>query len=684
MKQAVPTAKTFAQPRQLSGVSSSSGFGGTWRFCCHYGDVGNLRMTSFDTSSSPQSPDVLNGLPGVALSIPTSPVSDVRPTAKNVVRFGTFEVDLRAGELRKRGIKIRLQDKPFQMLGALLEQPGELVTRDELCKRLWPSDTFVDFDGSLNTAAGKLRESLGDSADNPRFVETLPRRGYRFIAPVEKGSDTTRAVAKAEPASAPATIAAPPPPLPQPAAPDEKSIAVLPFENLSSDGEQEYFCDGMTEELINALTQVNELRVVARTSAFAFKGAHRDIRQIGQELTAGMVVEGSVRKAGDRLRVTAQLIQSDTGFHVWSEQFDRKLTDVFEIQEEISQAIVKALQIRLIGRKKRPLVTKHTANLKAYNLHLKGLNRWHKQTKQDLEMARGYFEQAIAKDPNFAAAHVGLSDCYRLLGWWGATPPREAMQKARAAALKAVELDDNLGAAHRALAGVKGHSWDDWPGAKRAFEKALELNPADAITHSSYGFVLLFPMGTAEGGIEQLQRARDLDPLSAFHTVCFGWTLFMGRRFDEAIEQSNEAQAIDSNLHLAHLVKGWAYEQTSRFDLALESFERAKTLAGALPPVLGSLAHCHAVRGETQQAHAMIEELENTSRQRYVPPIDIAVGYAGLGERELALGWIEKSYEDRTPRLSTIRLDPRFDALRDEARFTTVLAKMGLTGSRSR
>lgn len=304
-------------------------------------------------------------LTSVPLTAPGFPTGSVPRATRKVVRFGAFEVDLHAGELRKRGVKIRLQDKPFQLLYALLEQPGELVARDELQRRLWPSGTFVDFDGSLNTAAGKLRGALSDSAENPRFVETLPRRGYRFIAPVVEETGSPRVAAKAEPVGLPFPVEVPVAQPSHAAGADEKSIAVLPFENLSSDNEQEHFCDGMTEELINALTHVDELRVVARTSVFSLKGVHRDIRKIGQELTVGMVLEGSVRKASGRLRVTAQLIHAPSGYHVWSEQYDRKVTDVFEMQEEISLSIVKALGPRLVGR--RPLANDSSEPIEVRN-----------------------------------------------------------------------------------------------------------------------------------------------------------------------------------------------------------------------------------------------------------------------------------------------------------------------------
>ena len=612
-------------------------------------------------------------------------MSDTHPP-RRVVRFGSYEVDLRAGELRKNGIKIRLQEKPFRILAALLERPGDLVTREQLFKMLWSKDTFVAFDGSLNTAAGKLRTALGDSADNPRFVETLPRRGYRFIAPVEEqlaapavAAETTRLLQSSGArrdqggVSVGQTISASGPP--------EKSIAVLPFQNFSSESEQEYFCDGITEELINALTQVEGVRVVARTSAFAFKGQYRDIRKIGEDLNVGTVVEGSVRKAGERLRITAQLINTPSGYHLWSQRYDRNLTDVFAIQEEISQSIVKALSIRLVGQVEQPLVNTYTNDLEAYNFYLKGLHRWHKQTKEDMKSAVQNFEQAVKLDPKFAPAYVGVSDCYRLLGWWGAAPPQEAMGKAKAAALKAVGIDDTFGAAHRVLAGVKGHTWEDWPGSERGFRKAIELNPSDAITHASYGIVLLFPMGRAEGAIEQLRQARDLDPLSAFHTTCLGWALHMGKRFDEAIEQACEALELDPGFYLAHLVKGWAYEQKSQLDEALDSFEQARSSAGPISVVVGSLAHCNAMSGATKEATKLLNGLKEISAQRYVPPLDIAVVYAALREKETALEWLDKAYTDRTPRLSTVRLDPRFDSLRAEPRFTALLGKMGLTGT---
>ncbi len=290
----------------------------------------------------------------------------------------------------------------------------------------------------------------------------------------------------------------------------------------------------------------------------------------------------------ESIGITAQLINTPSGYHVWSQRYDRKLQDVFAIQEEIAQSIARALSIRLIGRAERSLVSKHTDNLEAYDLYLKGLHRWHKQTKEDMSRAIQNFEQAVTKDPNFAPAYVGTSDCYRLLGWWGALPPGEAMQKAKVAATKAVEIDATFGAAHRVLAGVLGHTWEDWPGAEQGFRRAIELNPADAITHASYGIVLLFPLGRAEESIDQLRQARDLDPLSAFHTTCLGWALHMGRRFDEAIDQASEALELDSDFYLADPVKGWAYEQKSQFDEAMDSFENAKASAGPIPVVLGS------------------------------------------------------------------------------------------------
>ena len=608
---------------------------------------------------------------------------------RRVVRFGSYEVDLRAGELRKKGFKIKLQEKPFQILAALLEQPGELVTRKELQERLWSADTFVDFDGSLNAAVGKLREALSDSAENPRFVETLPRRGYRFVAPVEKHVS----------AAPVATDSRTPPrsnaegeqlPVAQDGvnvsrvgpvfAPHDKSIAVLPFENLSSESEQEYFCDGITEELINALTQVEGLRVVARTSAFAFKRLHRDIRKIGEALNVGLVVEGTVRKAGDRLRITAQLINVLSGYHLWSQQYDRKLKDVFAIQEEIAQAIVKALRIRLVGQLNRSLVNKYTDNLEAYDLYFKGLHRWHKQTKEEMKRACRYFEQAVQTDPNYVPACVGLSDCYRLLGFWGALSPQEVMPKAKTAAVKALEIDDTIGEAHRALAGVKGlYDWDDWPGTEREYLRAIELNPADAITRQSYAIVYLAPMGRLDEAIEQMRVAEEIDPLSPFHCTIVGWALYLAGRYAEAIEQCRKALRLDPNFHLAHLVKGWAYEQKSGFEEALDSFENARSSAGSIPLVLGSLAHCHALGGATKEATKLLDDLKGMSTERYVPPLEIAVIYAGLREKDLALEWLNKAYADRTPRLTLFRVDPRFDSLRTEPQFTVLLNKMGLS-----
>jgi TolB-like protein len=344
--------------------------------------------------------------------------------ARAPIRFGTFELDPESGELRKQGLKVKLQEQPFQILQILLEHPGKVVTREDLQQRIWPSDTFVDFDHGLYNAIKKLREALGDSADTPRYVETLSRRGYRFVAPVSGPA-------------AEAPSAAPP-------AASQNSIAVLPFLNLSAEAENEFFADGITEEIINALSQIDRLHVVARTSAFSFKGKHIDLRIIGEQLNVRTILEGSVRKSGNNLRITAQLVNVADGYHLWSERYDREMKDIFQVQDEIARSIVERLRVSLEGRREEPLVRAGTKNLEAYQLYLKGRGMLYQRGAAMLRAAK-CFERAVALDPDYAIAWAGLADAQTVLGYYGVVPPAESVPKAREAARRAVALGNKPG-----------------------------------------------------------------------------------------------------------------------------------------------------------------------------------------------------------------------------------------------
>jgi TolB-like protein len=358
-------------------------------------------------------------------------VKDARP-ARAPVRFGAFELEPESGELRKQGLKVRLQEQPFQILQILLEHPGKVVTREELQQRIWPSDTFVDFDHGVYNAIKKLREALGDSADTPRYVETLSRRGYRFIAPLNGPVSEPRS-------PAPATGAL------------QDSIAVLPFLNMSADPENEFFADGITEEIINALAQIEQLHVVARSSAFSFKGKHIDLRIIGEQLNVRTILEGSVRRSGNHLRITAQLVNVADGYHLWSERYDLEMKDIFEVQDEIARSIAARLRVSLEGKREEPLVRAATKNLEAYELYLKGRAFLYLRGSA-ISRALVCFQRAVALDSEYALAWAGLADSYTVLGYYGLARPEVSMPKGAEAARRSVVLDPSLAEAHNALA----------------------------------------------------------------------------------------------------------------------------------------------------------------------------------------------------------------------------------------
>ncbi|MFQ5799646.1 MAG: protein kinase, partial [Bacteroidota bacterium] len=457
------------------------------------------------------------------------------------------------------------------------------------------------------------------------------------------------------------------------------SIAVLPFTNMSADKEQEYFCDGMAEEIINALTRVEGLRVVARTSAFAFKGKSEDIREIGRKLDVRTLLEGSVRKAGNRLRITAQLINVADGYHLWSERYDRQMEDVFAIQDDISQAVVNTLRIKLVGERETAFVKRPTENLEAYNLFLKGRFFWSKRTEEGLKKGIQYFQQAIQKDPGFAFAYAGLADSYSLLCSYHILSPNEAIPKARVAATKAMELDNTLAEAYEALAHVRIlHDWN-WLDAEREFRRAIELNPAYATAHQRYSLYLAV-MGQMDAAIAEIGRAQELDPLSLIINTDVGLVFYTAGQYDRAIEQCRQALEIDPSFSVAHFALGLTYEQRGMYEQAIAELQKAITLSGDLTVVKAALGHVYAASGNSGEAKKVLDDLHEVSKRRYVSPYSIAVIYAGLGENDRAVEWLQKSYEERSVWLIHLHLkvDPRLQMLHQDPRFLALLKKMGL------
>ncbi len=625
--------------------------------------------------------------------------------ARQTYRFGDFEFDPTSGELRKDGLKVRLQEQPFQILTLLLKRPGEVVTREEVRQALWPGDTFVDFDVGLNSAVKRLRDALSDSAESPRFVETLPRRGYRFIAPLEPS-----------PGALPATPEAPPrPALPprsrlrswggaaaavavalvtglivtgtwprlrgQLASAPIRSLAVLPFENLTGDPEQDYFVDGMTDAVITDLAQVRALRVISRTSVTQYKLAKKALPRIAEELGVDAVVEGTVSRSGDRVRVTAQLIQAATDRHLWAQSYERELRDVLSLQGEVAAAIAQAIQVKLQPEEKRRMTQAQApVQPEAYEAYLKGRFYWSKRSAETSLKAVSYFQQAIEHDPAYAPAYSGLSDTYRAFDVQGLAPPRECMPKAEAAARKALALDDTLAEAHASLAGVLyRYDWD-WEGAEREFRLSLELEPNYAEGHRAYA-VYLMTVRRHEEALAEAQRARQLSPLSLQINTELGMALVRLGRYDQAIEQLQKTLEIDPKFFRAYQTLAFAYEGKGDWPRATEALvSRPGRGQGRSNPWLG---YVYGVTGRRREALEILARLETLSHERYVSPQGFAIIHLGLGNKDQAMAWLEKAYDARAFEVLGFS-GPLFDRLSGDPQFQDLLRRMRLpTADRS-
>jgi TolB-like protein/Tfp pilus assembly protein PilF len=580
------------------------------------------------------------------------------PKSTGVLRFGVFEFDLRSGELTKQGRKIRLEGQPVQVLIKLLARPGELVTREELQKELWPSDTFVNFEQSLNAAVKRLRQALRDDPGNPRFVETLARRGYRFIAPVGTGRGAGW------------------PPSDPPAAAVE-SLAVLPFGNTAADPETEYLADGITESIINLLSGLPGIRVMARSTVFRYKDKPLDPRSVGRKLNVQAVLLGRVLQRGDSLVVGAELVDVQNGWHLWGEQYNRRLSDIFAVEEQISREISEKLRLRLTGEDRTKLAKRYTESTEAYQDYLKGRFHWNQMSEEGLKKSIEYFARAIQRDPNYALAYAGLSDSFGLLGFFGLTPPSVAMPKAKEAALRAIELDDALAEAHAALAGVlKVHDWE-WAAAEREYKRALELNPNYATAHRMYASYLT-AVGRPEEAMREIGRAQELDPLSLVISMEISWNSYMAREYDRAAEEALRTLDLQPQFAPAQHVLGLAHEQKGRFEESIAALEQARTASAGNAALLGALGPVLASAGRTDEARAVLEQLTESSRQQFVSAYWPAMIHASLGEIPAALAWLERGCQEHDVWLVWLGADPRLDGLRKERRFTDLIRRIGL------
>ncbi len=458
----------------------------------------------------------------------------------------------------------------------------------------------------------------------------------------------------------------------------ENSIAVLPFADLSPQKDQEYFCDGMAEELTSTLAKIDQLKVASRTSAFQFKGKAYDIRDIGDKLQVQAVLEGSVRKAGNKLRITVQLVNIEDGFELWSEKYDRDLKDIFAIQDEISLAIVDSLRVKLLEQEKNALVKRYTDDTDAYKLYLKGRYFWNRRYEGGLQRGIEFFQQAIDKDPTYALAYTGIADSYSLLGHYGFLPPREACPKAKEAAEKALEIDDKLAEAHTSLGRIKMHYDWDWDAAERELKKALELKPNYSTAQEWYSLYLMI-MGRFDEAIKVAKQALELHPLSLIINAVLGGIYYFAGKNDEAIEQFQKTIEIDSKFSLTYLFQSGALAAQNRVEEAIESLKKLVFITAGSPFAMGYLGAGFAVAGQKDEAHKMLDQLNELSKKKYISPFYIAMIYVGLGDKDKLFEYLEKACEEKESFLAFINTWPLFDSLRSEPKFKAILKKMGFT-----
>ena len=639
-------------------------------------------------------------------------------------RFGVFEVDFRLGQLRKGGLRLRLAGQPLQILERLLERAGDVVTREELRSELWPADTFVDFEHNLNSAVKRLRSALGDSAEAPRFIETLPRRGYRFLVPVEMVPD-------AGPAESPSVESDPDiterpgagsqhpaPAVPAPVAAARgcrsgrsaasprasrsarcsswsrgswpapgrgrrrrrksgASIAVLPFENLSGDESQSYLADGTTEALIAGLAQVKSIKVISRTSVMRFQGARRPVQEIARELGVRSILEGSVTSSGEQIRVTAQLIDAATDRHLWAETYNGRIGDLLMFQSRVAQAVVREVHATLSPPEEARLARVRPVDPTVQEAYLKARYFWNQRTSDGLSRAIEYFNQALVLDPSHAPAQAGLADAYNLLPRYGAVPTRTALLDAKAHALGALALDPTLADAHAALAKVQ-HSLDwDWDGAEGSFRRAIDLSPGYATAHHWYS-VFLLTGGRVEEGIAEARDARELDPLSPVINLHLAYSLGYGGRLDEAEASIQRALELEPRYANAHYLQGWIHLRRGEAEAARAEFGTAIGLTNNPREYLGGLVAAEVASGRPADARRILANLQATLTSAEDSGQPLFWALVALGQTDDAFRILERDFENRSVCfylfdltnhwfLEPLRADPRLHALFETA-----------------
>jgi TolB-like protein/DNA-binding winged helix-turn-helix (wHTH) protein len=636
----------------------------------------------------------------------TRPVKEVAPS-RGVVRFSAFEVDLLNGEVRKHGIRIRLQDQPFRILQILLQHPGELVTREELQRQIWPA-AFVDFDKGLNNAIKRLRDALGDSAEQPRFIETHSRRGYRFIGSLDGANCNSVAEMAVPMAVVPATsrpryralsltalglllavgsvfgldigglwsrliLKLYPPAI--------HSLAVLPLSNLSNDPNQEYFSDGMTDALITDLAQIGSLKVISRTSSMQYKQTKKSLPEIARELNVDGIVEGTVQRSGDRVRITAQLIYGPSDKHLWANSYDREVRDVLQLEGEVAYDIAGKISARLAaGPGPRPVAAR-SLNVEAYDNYLKGRNYVRRYTKDNSLKGLKFLERSIGEDPDYAPAYADISLAYQELALEQYSSPAEVLPKAKAAAMRALALDENLAEAHTVLGLVYGrHDWD-WAAEEKELRRAVQLDPNSSLARSEYAFHMAI-VGRQNDAIQAINTALELDPFSPMQHSIAAWVFLWTREYDSALREGRRAVETDPTSAPGHLALASALGAKGEFQEGFAEWLRYLSLDGdgELAQELGNAAQKISGPGDpgNKLAHITLSYYQKKSKTQYVAALTIAQAYIDLGDKERTLEWLSKAYQEHSNGLYAIAVDPSLDPVRSDPRFRDLLRRMNL------
>ncbi|MGA7906981.1 MAG: winged helix-turn-helix domain-containing protein [Candidatus Sulfotelmatobacter sp.] len=575
-----------------------------------------------------------------------------------MLRFGEFELDLRAYQLRRGGRAVKMERIPMDLLCLLVRHAGQLLSRETIIENLWGKEIFLDTDNGINVAVRKIRHALRDDPRKPRFVQTVAGKGYRFAVPVVETA-----------ASSPSAVGH---------AAGRIVLAVLPFENLSNDVEQEYFSDGLTEETITHLGQLNphDMGVIARTSSMAYKKTTKTIADIGRELMADYILEGSVRRDQGKARITAQLIRVADQTHLWAESYDRRLENILEVQNELGVAIAQKVQLRL-GRKPALKVASRTEpSVETHDAYLRGRYHWAMRTLPEIQKAIGCFQKAVQLDPTYAPAYAGLADCHIILPITSDARSSDCFPRASEAVAEALKLDESLAEAHTSLGTIR--FWYDWDfaGAERCYRRALEIN-ANYVVARLYRAHCLSNTGAHHEALAEIRRACRLDPLSPILSTLLAEFLYHDRKYDQATIECRNAIELAPNFWIARLTLAKIYEQTRQPRLAIAELEMARRFSEGNTEPVSLLGYVMATTGKTSQAEGLFSELCTLSKQRYVPPVNLALLCAGLGDTKQTLDWLEQGYEDRDVRM-TFLLDPKWDRFRQNGRFRKLLRQVGL------